>query len=148
MITGIHHTGIVVRDMQAMQAFYCDALGLQVVGEIESVAPPTGNHTGIPNAKRKLVFLGLPGEQHLIELVSYIDPPAAEGHLGKHQLGASHLCFHVDDLQAEYQHLKQMGVRFETEPKFTETSTGRLGVIYFRDPEDNWLELIEGKVSF
>ena len=134
--------------MESMQTFYCEALGLQVVGEIESVAPPTGNHTGIANAKRKLVFLGLPGEQHLIELVHYIDPPAAEGHLNKHQLGASHLCFHVDDLQADYQRLKQMGVRFETEPKFTETPVGRLGVIYFRDVEDNWLELIEGKVSF
>lgn len=148
MITGIHHSGIVVRDIAAMQAFYCEALGLQVVGQIESIAPPAGNHTGIPHSKRTLVFLGFPGEKHLIELVHYIAPPAPDGHLGKHQMGTTHLCFSVDDLQADYDRLKELGVRFETEPKFTDTPTGRLGVIYARDPEGNWLELIEGEVSF
>lgn len=148
MISGIHHTGIVVRDLVMMQNFYCEAFGMKVVGKIESVAPPTGNHTGIPNSKRTLVFLGRPGEKHMIELVYYIDPPAAEGHLGKHQFGASHLCFSVDDLQAEFVRLQKLGVRFETEPKFSDTPAGRLGVIYARDPEGNWLELIEGEVSF
>ena len=146
MITGIHHTGIVVRDAAVMQAFYCEAFGMKVIGQIDSEAPPTGNHTGIPNSKRTLVFLGFPGNKHLVELVYYIDPPAADGHLGKHQFGASHLCFTVDDLQADYERLTNLGVRFETEPKFSETPNGRLGVIYARDPEGNWLELIEGRV--
>lgn len=131
-----------------MQDFYCEVLGLQVIGKIESVAPPGGNHTGIANSKRSLVFLGFPGQQHLLELVHYIVPPASAGHFGKHQLGATHLCFHVDDLQADYERLTKLGIRFETEPKFTETPAGRLGVIYARDPEGNWFELIEGKVSF
>lgn len=148
MIHGIHHSGIVVRDLQTMQDFYCQTLGLEVVGQIESTAPPTGNHTGIPFAKRTLVFLGIPGEKHLLELVLYIDPPATDGHLGKHQFGATHVCFIVDDLQAEYDRLVGLGVCFETEPIFTQTSNGRLGVIYARDPEGNWLELIEGEVKF
>lgn len=131
-----------------MKAFYQTAFGLKELGTIDSVAPPSGNHTGIPGADRKLVFLGLPGEKHLIELVYFVDPKPSSGHLGKHQYGASHLCFVVDDLQSEYERLKSMGVRFETEPKFTDTPNGRLGVIYARDPEDNWLELLEGQVSF
>ena len=148
MINGIHHTGIVVKDVDAMRTFYCEAFGLEVLGEIKSIAPPEGNHTGIPLANRRLVFLGFPGEKHSIELVYYVDPPASEGHLGKHQFGATHLCFTVDDLQAEYNRLQNCGVRFETPPKFSETSGGRLGVIYARDPEGNWLELIEGEVTF
>lgn len=148
MINGIHHSGLVVRDIKLMQDFYCTALGLQVVGNIDSVAPATGNHTGIPFAKRTLVFLGLPGEKHLLELVHYVDPPATDGHLGKHQFGATHLCFTVDSLQAEYDRLTELGVCFETQPKFTDTASGRLGVIYARDPEGNWLEFIEGKVEF
>jgi glyoxylase I family protein len=148
MIIGIHHTGIVVHGIAAMQTFYCEAFGLQILGQIESVAPPTGNHTGIPGARRTLVFLGFPGEKHLIELVHYIDPPAADGHLGKHQFGTTHLCFSVDDLQADYDRLTKLGVRFETEPKFSDTPAGKLGVIYARDPEGNWLELIEGEVTF
>ena len=66
MIIGIHHTGIVVHDIAAMQTFYCEAFGLQILGQIESVAPLTGNHTGIPGARRTLVFLGFPCEKHLI----------------------------------------------------------------------------------
>ena len=150
MVTEIHHTGIVVCDLLLLQQFYTEMLGLKVVGEIDSVAPPEGNHTGIPGARRKLVFLasGNEHDSHLIELVHYIDPPATEGHLAKHQIGATHLCFIVDDLQAEYERLLVSGVRFETEPKFSEGPDGRLGIVYARDPEGNWLEFIEGKVSF
>lgn len=150
MITGLHHTGIVVRDLPTVLPFYVDLMGMTIVGEIDSVAPPTGNHTGIPNSRRKLVFLGYgpSEEQHLVELVCYLDPPASDGHLGKHQFGASHLCFLVDDLGAEYARLVEAGVPFETSPKFSETPDGRLGVIYARDPEGNWLELIEGKVAY
>lgn len=148
MITGIHHSGIVVRDIAASANFYSTVLGLQIVGQIESHAPPTGNHTGIANSKRRLIFLGHPGDKHLLELVHYVDPVATEGHLGKHQLGATHLCFTVDDLQSEYDRLTKLGVEFETEPKFTDTSIGRIGVIYAKDPEGNWLELIEGTVTF
>lgn len=150
MVTGIHHTGVIVSDLQRVQQFYTEVLGLRVLGEIDSVAPPEGNHTGIPGARRKLVFLAVGNEHrsHLIELVQYIDPPAAAGHLGKHQIGASHLCFIVEDLQIDYERLLAAGVRFETEPKYSESPGGKLGIVYARDPEGNWLEFIEGEVSF
>jgi catechol 2,3-dioxygenase-like lactoylglutathione lyase family enzyme len=150
MVTGIHHTGVVVSDLQLVQQFYTEVLGLRVLGEIDSVAPPEGNHTGISGARRKLVFLAACKEleSHLVELVQYVEPPAAEGHLGKHQLGASHLCFIVDDLQMEHERLLAAGVRFETEPKFSEGPGGRIGIVYARDPEGNWLEFIEGDISF
>jgi catechol 2,3-dioxygenase-like lactoylglutathione lyase family enzyme len=143
MVTGFHHTGIVVSDLDRMIEFYTRDLGLDVLRRIDSVAPPEGNHTGIPGARRTLVFVGL-ADDHQIELVHYIDPPAREGHLDKHQLGASHVCFRVEDLRATYARLKAKGVRFVTEPKFHEEDGRTIGVIYARDPEGNWLEFIEG----
>ena len=123
MISGIHHTGIIVQDLATVRRFYCDLLGLTVVGTIDSVAPPAGNHTGIPGARRRLEFLGVSGDEdgHLIELVQYLEPPASMGHLGKHQLGASHLCFYVDNIQSAYDRLGAEGVRFETAPIVSET---------------------------
>ena len=141
MLTGLHHTGIVVRDPDKMVKFYAEDLGLSVLCEIDSVAPPDGDHTGVPNARRKLVFLGLEGG-HQIELIHYIDPPAKEGYLDKHQLGASHICFNVDDLETVYEDLSTNGVRFVTEPKYKEVDNQRIGVIYAQDPEGNWLEFI------
>ena len=151
MVTAIHHVGLVVDDLDRMGSFYCELLGLALVGRIESVAPPEGNHTGIPGARRTLVFLGVPDSEPtapLIELVHYHDPIASAGHLGKHQMGASHVCFLVDDLQNEYDRISAVGVQFETPPCFSGTTAGRLGVIYGRDPEGNWFELIEGTVQF
>ena len=126
-----------------MVEFYTRDLGLDVLRRVDSVAPPEGNHTGIPGARRTLVFVGF-ADDHQIELVHYIDPPASEGYLDKHQLGASHVCFRVDDLRETYSRLSARGVRFVTEPKFQETDGKTLGIIYARDPEGNWLEFIEG----
>jgi catechol 2,3-dioxygenase-like lactoylglutathione lyase family enzyme len=145
MITGFNHTGLVVQDIEKQMAFYRDVLRLTVIREIESIAPPEGDHTGIPGAHRKLVFLGKLGEAHMLELVYYLNPPSMAGKpLDGHQSGASHLCFSVENLEQVYHHLTAQGVRFHTPPKFRQTPTGeRIGICYAQDPEGNWLEFIE-----
>ena len=73
MITGFHHTGIVVRDLESMVRFYTEVIGLEKLMELDSVAPPEGDHTGVPGARRKLVFVGYAND-HQIELVHYFEP--------------------------------------------------------------------------
>ena len=144
MVTGFNHSGFVVRDLEAMVAFYRDTLGLEVVREIDSVAPPTGDHTGIPGARRKLVFVGKPGGEHVLELVHYIEPPSPPGHLERNHLGAAHVCFNVEDLEQLHHRLTQNGIKFVTPPIFREAPDGaRSGVCYAQDPEGNWLEFVE-----
>ena len=143
MVTGFHHTGIVVHDLDRMIEFYTRELGLEVLRRIESIAPPEGDHTGVPGARRTLVFVGFERD-HQIELVHYIEPPASDGYLDKHQLGASHVCFRVEDLRRTHADLSARGVRFVTEPKFHDVDGKSVGVIYAQDPEGNWLEFIEG----
>ncbi len=143
MITGLHHTGIVVLDLPSMVRFYSEDLGLQVLLELDSVAPPEGNHTGIQGARRQLVFLGWSKEQHQIELVHYLDPPATDGHVDKHRLGSTHVCFNVNDIRCVYDSLIRKGVQFVTEPKFSPSPNGEVGVVYAQDPELNWLEFIQ-----
>jgi glyoxylase I family protein len=151
VLLGFHHTGIVVKDLDEMVRFYTEVLGLKVKLELDSNAPPEGNHTGIPDSQRKLVFLGLDtaanetnADRHQIELVHYIEPPAADVAIDKHQIGAMHVCLEVDNLQSEYERLQSKGVTFATEPKYSQPpGQGRVGVIYGQDPEGNWFELIE-----
>lgn len=142
MVSSFNHTGIVVKDVGKMVAFYTEVLGLKKLREIDSVAPPTGDHTGIPGARRKLVFVGFP-DGHQIELVHYIDPPSPRGHLDKHQFGATHICFNVDDLASLHRGLSARGVKFVTTPKFRDMPGGKIGIVYAQDPEGNWLEFIE-----
>ncbi len=126
-----------------MVRFYTEDLGLELLLQVDSIAPPGGDHTGVPGARRKLVFVGR-GDGHQIELVHYLEPPASEGHLDKHQFGAMHVCFNVSDLQQVYQTLRSRGVRFATEPKYNDIpEQGRMGIVYAQDPEGNWLEFIQ-----
>ena len=144
MIAGFNHSGFVVQDIDLMVAFYRDTLGLTVMNEIDSVAPPKGDHTGIPGAHRTLVFVGKPEGAHALELVHFIDPPSPGGHLDRHQLGAAHICFNVTDLEALHQELSSKGVRFVTEPIMTDTPEGlRRGICYAQDPEGNYVEFIQ-----
>ena len=144
MLMGFNHSGFVVRDLDTMVEFYRDALGLQVMREINSVAPPDGDHTGIPGARRKLVFMGKPEGEHLLELVHFLEPASPEGHLERNQLGAAHVCFNVSGLEQLHGRLARQGVRFVTPPKSKDgLDGGRTVVCYAQDPEGNWLELVE-----
>ena len=144
MVTGFNHSGFVVKDIKAMVEFYRDTLGLNVMREVDSVAPPEGDHTGIPGARRTLVFVGKPEGEHVLELVHFIDPPSPEGHLHRHQLGAAHVCFNVSDLADLASKLKAQGIRFITAPIFHEMPDGkRRGICYIQDPEGNYVELIQ-----
>ena len=73
--------------------FYRDVLGLEILSESDNLAPPEGNHTGIPGAHRYLVFVGKQDSTHRLELVHFIEPPSPSGHLERNQLGASHVLY-------------------------------------------------------
>ena len=144
MITSFNHTGVVVKDIDAMIAFYTDLLGLTVTARYEMHAGPEGDHAAIPGSKRVEVFLGLDEESHQLELIQYLEPVPEEGHVALHRLGSTHICFFVDNLAEIHKELSAKGIRFVTNPIFDKTPEGDdWGVVYFQDPEDNWLEFIQ-----
>lgn len=152
VLLGFHHTGIVVADLERMVQFYTEIIGLEVRHAFDSIAPPGGNHTGIPGSRRKLVFLAFPDaaeDDHHFELIQYVEPAAADIRIDKVQLGAMHICFAVDDIRQEYQRLLAAGVQFVTEPKFGKPPGAKttLGVVYGQDPEGNLFELIQTGVT-
>ena len=144
MITGFNHSGFVVRDIDKMVEFYRDTLGLTVLREADSVAPPEGNHTGIPGSHRTLIFVGKPEGEHSLELVHYIEPKSADpGRPDRHELGAAHICFNVEGLAKMHEDLTARGIEFITPPLWRDTDDGgKSGICYFKDPEGNFVELI------
>ena len=145
MITRFNHSGFVVKDLNIMVEFYTKILGLEIMKQADTVAPREGDHTGISDAHRQLVFLGKKGEAHLLELVHFVSPPSPDGHLERYQLGSSHICMEVDDLRSFHKRLSGFGeVKFVTPPKFSKQNDGsENGVCYMKDPEGNYIELVE-----
>ncbi|MFH1490942.1 MAG: VOC family protein [Pseudomonadota bacterium] len=96
MITGMDHMGLVVQDIEKQLAFYRDALGLLVDHDRDVRAPAEGDHTGISNVHRRLIFLKSPSGEPMFELIEYISPKSPTGHiLDHHQVNSIHLCFKV-----------------------------------------------------
>ena len=142
MVMQFDHTGIVVQDLEVMTDFYVGTLGLVVEREVDAVAPPSGDHTGFPGARRTLRFVGIENN-HRIELVAYHNPAGEAGYLRKNQFGAMHICFLVEDMQSIFDDLTGKGLQFVTVPIFTKTDEGTRGIVYLQDPEGNWLEFIQ-----
>jgi catechol 2,3-dioxygenase-like lactoylglutathione lyase family enzyme len=144
MLNHITHVALVVGDIRAMTAFYCDVCGMQVQGGGELRNAILARVLGYDDAHVHFVMLVAQGDRARLELIEYVSPTGGDGHGPKNALGASHIGFDVDDLDETYQRLSHAGVRFVNPPTTTQTRIGqRQRVCYAQDPEGNWLEFWE-----
>jgi catechol 2,3-dioxygenase-like lactoylglutathione lyase family enzyme len=142
---GLHHVGITVKDLDASVRFYHDILGLGFWSEPSPWfdGPGLGPAVGVPGAALRQVSLRL-GDTSL-ELLEYRSPPSeTDGPLPSHNLGASHVAFVVDDIEAKKAELEAQGIEF-----FSDVNVVDEGVlagwrwVYFADPDGYPLELVE-----
>lgn len=119
----MHHTGIVVSDLERSIDFYTRLLGFRVVER--------GEFEGQP-----LAFLVIAGG--LIELVQEGDGGLPEGVV-------NHLAFLVDDLSAEMDRLREAGVRFVDEVPLPIYSGGRIA--FCAGPDGELIELMQAHSS-
>src|SRR3954453_22116102 len=98
---GMHHVGITVRDLDASIRFYHDVLGLPFSNEPSPWfdGPELGPAVGVPGAGLRQVSL-LAGDT-TFELLEYKSPPSQTTQpLDSNSIGASHVAFRVDDIEA------------------------------------------------
>ena len=140
MIKGMHHTGFVVKDLEAAVQFYRDTVGLEVQRSYERTGAAIGQIVGYENAHLKIVILRA-GDHHALELIQYLNPPPGERPTEERSvLGGNHLCFHVDDIDTAYKTLVKGGATVLNPP--AEVAPGRKAC-YMQDPDRNWIELLE-----
>ena len=140
MIQRLHHTGLVVRDLNEAVTFYRDVVGLDVLSEYERQGEGVDQVIGYQNAHLRATTLGF-RDDHILELIQYVHPrSAARPTEERSVLGAAHLAFQVDDIQATFEELSAGGAQMMNPP--AELEPGRMAC-YFQDPDGNWLELLE-----
>jgi catechol 2,3-dioxygenase-like lactoylglutathione lyase family enzyme len=144
-IQGVHHTGIIVSDLERSIDFYHRILGLDFANEPSPVFddPELGPKVGVPGAALRQVTLKAGNDQ--VELLEYSAPPSPIGEpVPQNALGAHHIGFLVDDIDRKVRELKDRGVEFLGD--VTAVDEGVLAGwrwVYFRDPDGITLELVE-----
>jgi catechol 2,3-dioxygenase-like lactoylglutathione lyase family enzyme len=142
---GLHHVGITVKDLDASIRFYHDVLGLEFSNEPSPWfdGPDLGPAVGVPGAALRQVSLLL-GDTTL-ELLEYKNPPSqTEGPLMSQSLGASHVAFVVDDIEAKKAELEALGIRFYSDVNVVDEGVlAGWRWVYFEDPDGYPLELVE-----
>ncbi len=140
MITGINHNGVVVADLEEAIIFYTDVLGLNLVERRERDGGPISQLLDYDGTHIKVADVVAPDGRG-IELIHYLNPPPASRPTEERSvLGASHIAFNVDDMDATFSRLTGNGARGLNPP--VEVAAGKQ-VCYLQDPYGNWLELIE-----
>jgi catechol 2,3-dioxygenase-like lactoylglutathione lyase family enzyme len=145
MITGVHHKGITVSNLDRSIEFYRQVLGLELVTAPSAVfsGEDLSKGVGVPGTSLKLALLKA-GEATL-ELLQYVAPesPIATP-LPQNALGAQHVAFLVGDVDAAVKELEAKGVTFFTPVNVVDD--GLLAGwrwVYFSDPDGIALELVE-----
>ena len=137
---GINHTGLVVADLEEAIGFYAGALGLRLVERRERDGGPISQVLGYEHTHIRVADLAAP-DGRVIELVHYLSPAARELPTQERSvLGAGHIAFDVDDVDAALSHLVARGARRMNPP--AQVAPGKR-VCYLQDPFGNWIELIQ-----
>lgn len=136
-VRNVRHVGLVVRDMKKMVRFYQTFLGFKVMEDFVESGPYIENLLGFPKAKVWMIKL-VAEEGGMIELLRF--------DLRKRQLpralnrpGFTHLALTVRSLKECLR--SRCGLKGISAPLVA--PNGKAMVAFCRDPEGNFLELVE-----
>src|SRR5512135_3719040 len=121
MLVAVWHFSFTVADIDRSVQFYRDVLGLELMHRQEQSNEYTRKFVGYPDAHLKVAQFRIHGAPptrsgHMLELVEYVAPKGEKIDTRTKNPGTAHLAFQVDDIHAEYERMRALGVRFRSEP--------------------------------
>jgi len=135
------HLGICVSDLERSVRFYCEGLGFELV-QSHTVGEEFGRLMEIDDVALQSRFVARDGVS--VELLHFDSP----GHCGEpvrrpmNQLGITHLCLRVGDLEAVAQVIESLGGSVVHGTRTTFGSSGALDFVYCTDPDGVRIELM------
>ena len=138
MIRNIHHIGITVRDFERALAFYQEAFGFKVLGSELQISKEQSDQISSPDADRDVRVVMMQAGNCYLEIMG--NPKARAGEGAGPSGGYVQLCIDVDDIDAEFVRLKELGVTFGP---VAPVDFGHVKAITGTDPEGNVIELVQ-----
>ncbi len=140
---GIHHTGLVVDDLDAAIAFYSGLLDMEVIERDHWRAPAPAEDQAVGLTGSSADGVMLQGSGSYLELWHYEAPEQVgdgPAQRGAHERGLRHLAFEVDNVPAALDRVVELGgSRMGDAVDLDDTGAA---VVYCRDPFGTILELM------
>ena len=149
MIRGIHHTSFTVSNLEEAENFFVELIGMRRIGGGRYDFEYIGRMVGSPDAHLEIAVLayepqGEGSDRQILELVEYKHPRGDPTDTEFNRPGNAHLCFLVDDIEAEYERLRSNGVCFRSPPQEITYGINKGGrAVYFNGPDGVGLELLQ-----
>ena len=140
MVKRFDHLRIVVRDVDRAKAFF-GLLGFKEAISVVIAGEPFASYMGVPGIEAQHVTLVLDNAtpRTEIQLLRYLHPdPLPDPNIRDlHKLGMNHICFAVDDVEAEVAKLRAGG--FKTRNEIMDFHSRKL--VFVEGPEGVTVEL-------
>ena len=141
-LQGVQHVGVAVSDLARSLTFYADVLDVHPAFVAEGGGDALSQAVGVPDADLKFAFLKV-GDS-VLELLEYTQPTGRAYALRNCDVGAVHIAFAVDDIDAMCKTLESRGVKFNAPPlQIDEGPLAGSTFAYFTDPDGVQLELFQ-----
>ena len=137
----LEHVGVTVSDLDRSVRFYSTLLGEAPFYRATEERPYLGRIVGYADCRLAIADFHLPGTDTFLELLQYLEPAGEAGSMETANPGIGHLCFIVDDLDAEFQRIAALGGSFRSSTPVARADGGKAA--YFRDPDGFSVELQE-----
>jgi catechol 2,3-dioxygenase-like lactoylglutathione lyase family enzyme len=142
MVKRFDHVTIVVEDIDRAKAFFA-VLGFAEAMSVVISGEKFADYMGVPGVRAEHVTLVLEdvSPRTEVQLLRYLYPdPLPDPHIRDlHKIGFNHICFAVDDIEAEVAKLTASG--FKTSNRIMDFHSRRL--VFIEGPEGVTIELAQ-----
>jgi catechol 2,3-dioxygenase-like lactoylglutathione lyase family enzyme len=141
-LKGVQHVGVTVKNLEKSLQFYETVLGISAAFSGEGGGEELAQAVSVPEAELKFAFLTV-GDSTL-ELLQYTNPTGENYRQRNCDVGAIHIAFEVDDIDAACAALNERGITFTSAPiHIPEGPLAGCAFAYFFDPDGLPLELFQ-----
>ena len=139
----MHHVGITVRDLEESLQWYERLFDVKREFIAHGSGPDLSKAVGVPDADLRFAFLRF--GSCVLELLCYDNERQDTFDRSNCDVGSTHVCIHVPDLQKAYEDLRSKGVEFLAPPLHIDSGPLAGGsFVYLKDPDGVTLELSQG----
>ena len=139
-VTGVHHFGITVSDIQQSFEWYTRMFDITPGPVHHGHGPELDRGVQVEGAELSFSMIRVGNVN--IEFLQYHSPEGKPWDRANNDVGSTHVCFVVDDIDAAHAELTEKGAVFSGPPvEITEGELAGSRWAYFRDPDGIQLEI-------